>query len=375
MIATRTQAADALPSVAANGPRTLRFGALELPTRWLLSPLAGFTNLEFRRIARSLGGVGLGTTDLVNARGLLERSKKSLELIETGPGDSPFAVQLFGNDAHLMSEAARFVEGQGVEGRGVDSIDINMGCPVDRVCKTGAGSKLMQDTTRTTDLVKAVVNAVDVPVTVKMRLGWDDSQLTAPTFARRFEECGVTAVMIHGRTRAQGFSGTISLPGIAAVCDAVSGIPVIGNGDVRSVADAERMLTETGCDGVSVGRGALANPWIFRQLVQWETTGSYDPPGSFADRMGLLKRQFGDLCDRYGEERAVPRFRKMAHWYLKAMRVRAELRGVVQQAKTRDEFESALQRVWDEGPTGHATRTGLLPDMHVPVPKGPVERW
>ena len=356
--------------VAAKRPRTLRFGALELPTRWLLSPLAGFTNLEFRRIARSLGGVGLGTTDLVNARGLLERSKKSLELIETGPGDSPFAVQLFGNDAHLMSEAAKLVEG-----RGVDSIDINMGCPVDRVCKTGAGSKLMQDTSRTTDLVRAVVDAVDVPVTVKMRLGWDDAQLTAPDFARRFEECGVTAVMIHGRTRAQGFSGTISLPGIAAVCDAVSSIPVIGNGDVRSVADAQRMLIETGCDGVSVGRGALANPWIFRQLVQWETTGSYDPPGSFADRMELLKRQFGDLCDRHGEERAVPRFRKMAHWYLKAMRVRAELRGVVQQAKTRAEFEAALQRVWDEGPTGHVTRTGLLPDMHVPVPKGPVERW
>ena len=351
-------------------PARLHFGPLELPTRWLLSPLAGFTNLEFRRIARSLGGVGLGTTDLVNARGLLEGSVKSLELIETGPGDSPFAVQLFGHEARRMADAAKLVEG-----RGVDSIDINMGCPVDRVCKTGAGSKLMQDTTRTTDLVSAVVEAVGVPVTVKMRLGWDEAQLTAPTFARRFEECGVTAVMIHGRTRAQGFSGTISLPGIAAVVDAVRNIPVIGNGDVRTVADAARMLRETGCHGVSVGRGALANPWIFRQLVQWETTGRHDPPGTFADRMELLRRQFGDLCDRHGEDRAVPRFRKMAHWYLKAMRVRAELRGVVQQAKTRAAFEAALRRVWEEGPTGGASRDGLLPDMHVPVPKGPVERW
>ncbi|MEM9701083.1 MAG: tRNA dihydrouridine synthase DusB, partial [Planctomycetota bacterium] len=352
------------------GPETLRFGSLELPTRWLLSPLAGFTNLEFRRIARSLGGVGLGTTDLVNARGLLEGSKKSLELIETGPGDSPFAVQLFGHEPQRMAEAAKLVEQ-----RGVDSIDINMGCPVDRICKTGAGSKLMKDSNRTTDLVSAVVEAVDLPVTVKMRLGWDENQLTAPAFARRFEDCGVVAVMIHGRTRAQGFSGTISLPGIAAVCDAVQHIPVIGNGDVRTVADAERMLNETGCDGVSVGRGALANPWIFRQLVQWETTGKFEPPGTFADRMALLKRQFGDLCERHGEERAVPRFRKMAHWYLKAMKVRAELRGVVQQAKDRPQFEAALQRVWDEGPTGGVGRTGLLPDMHVPVPKGPVERW
>ena len=349
-------------------PRTLNFGPLELPTRWLLSPLAGFTNLEFRRIARGLGGVGLGTTDLVNARGLCEGSAKSLELIETGPGDSPFAVQLFGHEPHRMAEAAKLVED-----RGVNSIDINMGCPVDRVCKTGAGSKLMTDTTRTTDLVTAVVEAVAVPVTVKMRLGWDETKLTAPDFARRFEGCGVTAVMIHGRTRAQGFSGTISLPGIAAVADAVRNIPVIGNGDVRTVADAARMLSETGCDGVSVGRGALANPWIFRQLVQWETTGAYDPPGTFADRMELLKTQFGGLCDRHGEDRAVPRFRKMAHWYLKAMHVRAELRGVVQQAKTRLEFDAALRRVWDEGPVGRATRDGILPDMH--VPKGPVERW
>ena len=373
MLRTRTApppAEETRRLAATAKPATLHFGYLELPTRWLLSPLAGFTNLEFRRVARSLGGVGLGTTDLVNARGLLEGSKKSLELIETGPGDEPFAVQLFGHEPHRMADAAKLVEQ-----RGVDSIDINMGCPVDRVCKTGAGSKLMTDSTKTTDLVSAVVEAVDVPVTVKMRLGWDDTKLTAPDFARRFEDCGVTAIMIHGRTRAQGFSGTISLPGIAAVADAVDSIPVIGNGDVRSVADAARMLSETGCDGVSVGRGALANPWIFRQLVQWETTGTFDPPGTFADRMKLLKRQFGDLCDRHGEGRAVPRFRKMAHWYLKAMRVRAELRGVVQRAKDRAEFEAALQRVWDEGPTGNVSRDGLLPDMHVPVPKGPVERW
>ena len=366
--------AAALPSVAANSrrsePRPLRFGPLELPTRYLLSPLAGFTNLPFRRIVRRIGGVGLGTTDLVNARGLLEGSRKSLELIETCPGDEPFAVQLFGHEPQRMADAA-----QRVEQRGVDAIDINMGCPVDRVCKTGAGSKLMADTSRTTDLVKAVVNAVGVPVTVKMRLGWDDAKLTAPDFARRFEDCGVAAVMIHGRTRAQGFSGTVSLPGIAAVADAVSSIPVIGNGDVRSVADAARMLSETGCDGVSVGRGALANPWIFRQLVQWETTGSFDPPGSFADRLDLLKTQFGYLVERHGEEHAIPRFRKMAHWYLKAMKVRAELRGDAQRAKTQAEFDAVLQRVWDEGPATGASRTGLLPDMQIPTPKGPVERW
>ena len=347
----------------------LRYGALQLATRYSLSPLAGFTNLPFRRIVRELGGVGLATTDLVNAHGLLSGSRKSLQLTETCPEDSPFAVQIFGNDPIKMRDAAQFLEA-----RNVDSVDINMGCPVERIAKRGSGAGMMRCADETVSLVRSVVDAVKIPVTVKMRLGWDDTQLTAPKFAREFEQVGVAAIAIHGRTRAQGFSGSVSRDGIRQVVAAVQHIPVIGNGDVRTVADAAQMLRETGCHGVSVGRGALANPWIFRQLQQWEETGSFDPPGNFNERMELLKRQFGYLEELRGTQAAAIIFRKTGHWHLKAMRVRARLRHQFQLARTRAELDAALDDIAEDGPV-RGTRTGILPQMHVPVPSGPVERW
>jgi tRNA-dihydrouridine synthase len=207
-----------------------------------------------------------------------------------------------------------------------------------------------------------------------MRLGWDDRQITAPEFARAFEEIGVAAVAIHGRTRAQGFSGKVNLDGIRAVVEAVQKIPVIGNGDIRTIADADRMFRETGCDGVSIGRGALANPWIFRQLVQWEATGTFDPPGNFDDRLALLRRQFAYVVELRGPDRAIPFFRKMAHWYLKSMQVMARLRDAFQKAATIAEVEAILSEIIARGPlTGG--RHDLLPEMQIPVPSGPVERW
>ena len=347
----------------------LAYGRLTLGSRYLLSPLAGYTNLPFRRIVREIGGVGLATTDLVNARGLLDGSGKTLYLIETCPEDSPFAVQIFGSDPIVMRDASQFLEA-----RGVHSIDINMGCPVQRITKGGAGAGMMCRVDSTVDLVRTVVEAVKIPVTVKMRLGWDSTQLTAPQFAREFEQVGVAAVAIHGRTREQGFSGTVDLFGIRRVVEAVERIPVIGNGDIRSIADGERMFRETGCQGISMGRGALANPWIFQQFVEWERTGTYSPPGHFEDRLGLLMRQFGYLEQQRGTERAIVSFRKMAHWYLKAMCVRAALRNLMQSARTRAEFEAAVREIAASGPT-RGTRTGVLPDLVIPVPSGPVERW
>ncbi len=352
-----------------NFPPPVRYGPLELPSRYLLSPLAGYTNLPFRRVVRSLGGVGLATTDLVNARGLLAGNRKSLQLIETCPEDRPFAVQIFGADPSAMCDAAQMLEA-----RGVDSIDINMGCPVDRITKSGSGASMMCRADETVVLVQKVVQAVSIPVTVKMRLGWDDTQLAAPNFARAFEDVGVAAVAIHGRTRAQGFSGSVSLDGIRQVVEAVERIPVVGNGDVRNVADADRMLRETGCQAVSIGRGALANPWIFRQLAEWEATGEFAAPGNFDERMQLLRQQYGFLEERHGTESAIIMFRKMGHWYLKSMRVRAWLRNRFQMAKTREELDAVLREITEAGPV-RGTRTGVLPDMHVPVPSGPVDRW
>ena len=199
LISLRTKPSEAkLPPLA--------YGRLTLPSRYLLSPLAGYTNLPFRRIVREIGGVGLATTDLVNARGLMDGSSKSLHLIDTCPEDRPFAVQLFGSDPAIMRDAAQFLEG-----RGVDSIDINMGCPVQRITKVGAGASMMCRVDSTVDLVRIVVESVRIPVTVKMRLGWDQTQLTAPQFAREFEQVGVAAVAIHGRTREQGVSAGLSI--------------------------------------------------------------------------------------------------------------------------------------------------------------------
>lgn len=347
----------------------LAYGALILKSRYLLSPLAGYTNLPFRRIVREIGGVGLATTDLVNARGLLDGSPKSLQLIETCAADSPFAVQLFGSDPIAMRDAAQFLEQ-----RGVDSIDINMGCPVQRITKGGAGASLMCRVDGTIQLVQTVVDAVRLPVTVKMRLGWDQTQLTAPLFAREFEQVGVAAVAIHGRTREQGFSGTVDRSGIRKVVEAVQRIPVIGNGDVRTIADGERMLAETGCQGISLGRGALANPWIFRQFVEWETTGEYSPAGNFEDRLALLLRQLAYLEEQRGIDRAIVSFRKMAHWYLKAMCVKASPRNQLQAARTRAEFDAAISAIAQQGPS-RGSRTGELPDLVIPVPAGPVEHW
>lgn len=311
----------------------------------------------------------MATTDLVNARGLLDGSPKTWQLIETCPEDRPFAVQIFGGDPVVMRDAAQLLQD-----RGVDSIDINMGCPVQRITKVGAGASLMCQVDSTVELVRTVVEAVTLPVTVKMRLGWDSRQLTAPKFAREFEQAGVAAIAIHGRTREQGFSGVVDRQGIRQVVEAVEQVPVVGNGDIRTIADGERMFAETGCHAISMGRGALANPWLFRQFVEWESTGESSPAGSFDERLGLLRRQFGYVIEQRGIDRAISSFRKMAHWYLKAMFVPAALRNQLQCARTLMEFEAALTAIKENGPS-RGSRTGALPDLHIPVPSGPNELW
>src|SRR5436305_815783 len=235
-----------------------RIGPLALESRYLLAPLAGYTNLSFRLAVRGLGGLGLATTDLVNARALLVQSRKTLDLLQTCPEDRPVAVQIYGANADDMTAAARWLEAYGIS-----SVDINMGCPVHKVTRGGGGSALLCDTINTIELVRKVVESVRIPVTVKMRLGWDADDLSAPYFAREFEKVGVAAVTIHGRTRAQGFGGSVNRDGIRAVVEAVERIPIIGNGDVRSFADADQMLKLTGCAGIAIGRGALLNPWFF----------------------------------------------------------------------------------------------------------------
>ena len=345
------------------------YGNLKLPSRYLLSPLAGFTTLPFRRIVRNIGGVGLATTDLVNCRALLSQNERTMQMIQTHEEDQPFAVQLFGSEPEHMVEAAQFLQE-----RDVATIDINMGCPVNRIAGAGSGAGMMCNADGTISLVQKVVEAVDLPVSVKMRLGWDDDNISAPFFAREFEKVGVCAIAIHGRTREQGFSGSVSRPGIRRVVEAVENIPVVGNGDVRNVSDAATMIRETGCHAVSIGRAALANPWIFRQLDEWERTGSYSPAGTFEERLSLMMTQYRYLEEQHPPERAIILFRKMAHWYLKGMKIRKKLRGDFQYVKTPDEFAATLQRIKTEGPVG-GNRSGVLQDCHIPTPSGPVANW
>src|SRR5437016_11078435 len=217
----------------------MRLGSLNLESNLFLSPLAGYTNLPFRLAVREVGGVGLATTDLVNARSLLEKNPKALKLIETSPADRPLAVQLFGSVPEEMRDAAAYLESIGVA-----AVDINMGCPVRKVCRVGGGSAMMTELDKTAQLVKGMVDAVKIPITAKMRLGWDDENLTAPDLARTLEDVGVAAIFVHGRTREQGFSGSINLSGIRSVVEAVRTIPVIGNGDVTTPEAAQRMFDE-----------------------------------------------------------------------------------------------------------------------------------
>ncbi len=273
-----------------------RLGPLELQSNLFLSPLAGYTNLPFRLVIREVGGVDLCTTDLVNARSLLERNKKALKLIETNERDRPLAVQLFGSVPEEMRDAA-----VDLEQRGIASVDINMGCPVRKVCRVGGGSAMMTEHEKTAALVKGMVDAVKIPVTAKMRLGWDDENITAPDLARALEDSGVAAIFVHGRTREQGFSGTVNLAGIRKVVAAVKRIPVIGNGDVTTPEAAKKMFDDTGCAGVSVGRGAFYNPWIFHQTRHLLATGELLPEPKFEERIRVMCRHLDLMVEVFGD--------------------------------------------------------------------------
>jgi tRNA-dihydrouridine synthase B len=367
--------------------RLMRVGSLLLSSNLCLSPLAGYTNLPFRLTVRQVGGLGLATTDLVNARSLLERRPKALKLIESSPLDQPLAVQLFGSVPEEMRDAAAFVESLGIA-----AVDINMGCPVRKVCRVGGGSAMMTELAGTAALVKKMVDAVKIPVTAKMRLGWDDQNITAPELARALEQVGVAAIFVHGRTRAQGFGGRVNLDGIRAVVEAVTSIPVIGNGDITTPEAARTMLQQTGCAGVSVGRGAFYNPWIFQQTLHYLRSGELLPEASFESRVAVMCRHFDLMLEVFGEELACRMFRKVAPWYAKRFGPANEFNKRVVLVSTRAEFYEVLDhyRAWRQpflDETGELKPrfqpTPMLASFmgppgegdHIAVPSGPVEVW
>jgi tRNA-dihydrouridine synthase B len=265
--------------------KPLSIGNVVLDTPLTLAPMAGHTHHAFRVLCRELGGCGLVCTELISGHIVQERSARSFKMFDWTDAEHPFAVQLFGSDPAMMAEAARIVADAGA-----DLIDINMGCWVPKLVKKGVGAALLRDVCTATQVVAAVVDAVDIPVTVKVRSGWDANQITAIEFARAAEGVGVQAVAVHARTAAQGFSGSADWSIIRQVKEAVKYIPIIGNGDVSNANDARRMFEETGCDAVMIGRAALGNPWIFKQIAHELETGETLPQPNTAERAAVALR-------------------------------------------------------------------------------------
>lgn len=369
----------------------LHFGPLELKSNLFLSPLAGYTNLPFRLTIRELGGLDLATTDLVNARSLLEKNPKAFKLIETSPKDRPLAVQLFGSVPEEMRDAALYLESIGMS-----SIDINMGCPVKKVVRVGGGSAMMTELDRTAALVKGMVDAVKIPVTAKMRLGWDDDNITAPDLAKALRDVGIAAIFVHGRTREQGFSGRVNLAGIRKVVEAVPGLPVIGNGDVTTAEAAKHMFEATGCAGVSIGRGAFYNPWIFLHTRHLLDKGEALPEPSFEERIRVLRRHFELMVQVFGEEHGCRMFRKVGPWYSKRFGPANLFNKKIVTLSSKEQFNAIVAEYlrWREQFLDENGQLGskYLPAplvasfmqddqpqsagrQSIPVPKGPVEVW
>jgi tRNA-dihydrouridine synthase B len=306
-------------------PAELKIRDLSLRPATLLAPMAGVTDTVFRRVIRGLGGCGLIMTEFTSAEGVTRSAAKTLRYLYYDEDEHPIAAQLFGANAEVMASAASLVQDLGF-----DEVDINLGCPAKKVVKCG-GSGLLRDLNLLETVLKAVRAAVKIPLTIKMRSGWDEKNIVAVEVARMAEGVGVEGVAVHPRTRVQAYSGQADWSVIARVKQAVR-IPVIGNGDIRVPQDAERMIAETGCDAVMIGRTAATNPWIFRQMEQYFATGRYEEP-SDADRYRLLSGYFRSLIDA-GMPDAIGKMKQFSCWFTHGVRNGGELRHQVHSSRT-----------------------------------------
>lgn len=316
----------------------MKIGTLTLSTPVVLAPMAGVTDRTCRRIYAPFG-VGLSYTEMVSSRGLFYQDPKTRVLLEHSAEEGLVGAQLFGNEPAIMADAAQRVEAEFAPAL----IDINMGCPVRKIVQNGDGSALMKTPELAEQVAAAVVRATRLPVTVKMRLGWDDTSKNAVDLAQRMEAAGVAAVTVHGRTREQLYMGHADWQGIAEVKRAVS-IPVIGNGDVTDGASAKAMVETTGCDAIMLGRGIMGNPWLIREVNAYFQNGELLPPPSFEERMRVLRLHAEGLLADKGTHLGVLELRKWVPWYLKGMPHSAKIREAVNRAKNPDEIFSLLDQ-------------------------------
>lgn len=313
----------------------MNIGNIELSAPLALAPMAGITDLPFRLICRRLG-CGMTVSEMVSAKGLLYKNVKTTEMLRIDDGERPTAIQLFGSVPAELAEAARMVEASGA-----DMIDFNMGCPVPKIVNNGEGSALMKNPQLAHDILAAMVKAVKIPVTVKFRAGWDDANRNAVEVARAMEAAGVSAVAVHGRTRQQFYEGKADWSIIADVKQAVK-VPVFGNGDIFTVADGLRMLEQTGCDGLMIGRGADGNPWLFTALAAALRGEPLPQPPSLKERLAQAAEHLEMLSAYKNEVVAVKEMRRHISAYLKGMPHAAEFRGRFHKVDTQEQFSELL---------------------------------
>ncbi len=320
-------------------PGQLRIRDLTIQPATILAPMAGVTDTVFRRVIRGLGGCGLIMTEFTSSEGITRSASKTLRYLYFQDDERPITAQLFGANPAVMARAAAMVEDLGF-----DAVDINLGCPAKKVVKCG-GSGLLRDLKLLDDIFRAVRAAVRIPLTIKIRAGWDENSIVAVEVARMAEGMGVEAIAVHPRTRVQGMGGLADWSIIAAVKQAVR-IPVIGNGDINAPEDAERMVRETGCDAVMIGRAAATNPWIFSQMLQYAATGFYNQP-SEAERHRLLSGYYRQLIAADLPD-AVGKMKQFACWFTSGVRNGGELRRNVHAARTTAEILESVERFFGD---------------------------
>ncbi|BBU37785.1 MAG: tRNA dihydrouridine synthase DusB [Bacillaceae bacterium] len=319
-----------------------KIGDIQLKNRVVLAPMAGVCNSAFRLTVKEFGA-GLVCAEMVSDKAILYKNAKTMDMLYIDEREKPLSLQIFGGEKETLVEAAKFVDNNTT----ADIIDINMGCPVPKITKCDAGAKWLLDPNKIYDMVAAVVDAVKKPVTVKMRMGWDEEHIYAVENAQAVERAGGKAVALHGRTRVQMYEGEANWDIIREVKQAVN-IPVIGNGDVKTPQDAKRMLDETGADGVMIGRAALGNPWMIYRTVKYLETGELIEEPTVREKIDVCKLHLERLINLKGEHIAVREMRKHAAWYLKGIRGNAKVRNAINNCETKEELVSLLERFASE---------------------------
>ena len=335
----------------------MQIGSVLFPHGLFLGPMAGYTDFAMRTVCREMGAEGL-VTEMVSAKAVVFGDRKTIPLARVSAEECPCAVQLFGHEPEVLAEAARIVAAGVGGGVAPTMIDLNMGCPVHKIVSGGDGSALMRDPALAERIVRAVRDAVKIPVTVKIRLGWDDAHRNAPEVARAAESGGADAVFVHGRTRTQFYAGTADYRGMGEVVRAVS-LPVIGNGDVRDAEGGARLLRESGCAGIMVGRGAVGNPFLFRTLAALLSGQPLPPPPTAAEKYAVAKRQLTLAAKEKGESVAVLEARKHLGEYLRGIRGGSAARAEIFRAESAGEMLRILAAALsvppdqDEEPLSH----------------------